>query len=182
MEKYKLESASSVYPGLVRKLAIAGMDPRNQWFFSDVGFFPDGIVSSKVNTVSNEEFVVLSDDGIIAYITGKWARPLKTIISVRVILFDERKSIILGKALFEYLEYLFIARGCNAMTWIVAEKNIHAYKIYEKFIKRYMGHRVGMKHYGQMSYSGEISNTIIYEITREEYFRWKEKNEVSTTI
>lgn len=178
MEKYKLEPASSVYPGLIRKLTIAGMDPKNQWFFSDGAFSPDSFILSKVNTNLSEDFVVIDDSGIIAYITSKWSRPLNTINSLRVILFEEKKACLAGKAFFEYLKYLFVVRGCNAITWIVAEKNIHAYKIYEKFIKNYMGHRIGIKHYGQMSYSGEVSDVIVYEITREEYFFWMDKNEI----
>lgn len=37
-----------------------------------------------------------------------------------------------------------------------------------------MGHRVGKRHYGQKNYAGEISDVILYEITKEEYYE-KEK-------
>lgn len=174
MDAYKLEPAFSVYPGLIRKLTIAGMNPKNKWFFSNGAFNPDSFILSKVNTNLSEDFVVIDNNEIIGFITGKWERPLNTINSLRIILFDEKKSLSLSRAIFEYLDYLFVARGCNAISWVVAEKNIHAYEIYEKFINKYMGHRIGIKHYGQMSYSGEISDVVAYEITKEEYFHWKE--------
>ena len=64
---------------------------------------------------------------------------------------------------------------CNAFNWIVAEKNEHAYQLYEKFVKKYFGHKVGKRHFGQKAYDGEISDVFLYEITKEEYFTWKEK-------
>lgn len=172
---YKLEPAQSVYPGLIRKLTIAGMDSRYQWFFSDGAFTPDEIVLPNINSWRSEDFVVLDDNGIIAFFTAKWVRPLDILNSLRIILFDEDKRIIATKAFFEYLDYLFSKRGCNALNWIVAEKNKHAYNLYEKFVENYCGHKVGKRHYGQKSYIGEISNVILYELTKEEYFEWKKK-------
>ena len=177
MKKNYLEPAYTVYPGLIRKLTLAGMNPKYQWFFSDGAFTPESIVSPTINSWSSEDFVVIDDNGIIAFFSAKWVRPLDILNSLRIILFDENKSIIATNAFFEYLDYIFKARGCNALNWIVAEKNEHAYKLYERFIKKYCGHRVGKRHYGQKSYTGEISDVILYEITKEEYFDWK-KNEI----
>lgn len=67
-------------------------------------------------------------------------------------------------------------RGCKAVNWLVAEKNYHAHRIYEKFIHHYFGHNVGKRHNGQMAYNGEISDVFLYEVTDEEYFKWKKKN------
>ncbi len=173
---YKLEPAFAVAPGLSRKLVLAGMNPENQWFFSDGAFSEQGIVDHQPNTWNNENFVVLDDDGIVAYFCATWCRPLDTINGFRLILFEKEKANVMGKAFFEYLDYLFAKRGCNAFNWIVAEKNKHAYFLYEKFIKKYMGHRVGKRHCGQKSYTGEISDVYLYEITREEYFDWKSYN------
>ena len=175
MKKNYLEPAQSVYPGLVRKLTTAGMNPKYQWFFSDGAFTASDIISAATNTWASEDFVVMDDKGIIAFFSAKWIRPLDTLNGLRIILFDEEKTIIATKAFFEYLEYLFVSRGCNALNWIVAEKNEHAYLLYEKFVKKYFGHKVGKRHHGQKSYTGEISDVILYEITREEYFAWKNK-------
>lgn len=172
---YRLEPAYSVYPGLLRKISLAGMNPKYKWFFSDGAFTPETIISSSVNSWSNEDFVVLDENGIIAFFSAKWLRPLDILNSLRIILFDETKTIAATKAFFEYLDYLFVARGCNALNWIVSEKNEHAYQLYEKFVKNYCGHKVGKRHYGQKSYTGEISDVILYEITKEEYFAWKNK-------
>lgn len=103
---------------------------------------------------------------------------MNIISSFRFILFEKTKSVTATKAFFQYLDYLFVSRGLLAFNWIVAEKNIHAYNLYEKFIKRYCGHRIGKKHYGQMAYDGEISDTFLYEIEKEEYFSWKNKNSI----
>ena len=79
-------------------------------------------------------------------------------------------------SLFDYFEYLFVARGCKAFNWFVATKNLHARRVYEKFVKKYFGHLVGKRHCGQMAYNGEVSDIILYEATCEEYFEWKEKS------
>lgn len=110
---------------------------------------------------------------IIAYFEGSWNKQLNTINGCRLIMFDKTKGNIVAKAIFQYLDYLFIARGCNSYSWIVAEKNEHAKKIYDKFIKKYFGHIIGYRHYGQKAYDGEISNVFLYEITKEEFFEWK---------
>lgn len=172
---YKLEPAFAVSAGLSRKLVLAGMNVKNQWFFTNGGFTESGLVNHQPNTCLMEDFVVLDDDGIIAYFCGTWNKPVNVIAGFRMILFEDSKAVVMVKAFFEYLDYLFISRGCNAFNWLVADKNIHAKKIYEKFINKYMGHISGKKHYGQQSYTGEISDITLYEITREEFFLWKSK-------
>jgi RimJ/RimL family protein N-acetyltransferase len=172
---YKLEPAFAVAPGLSRKLVLAGMNPKYQWFFSDGAFSENGIIDHQPNTWTSENFVVLDDDGIIAYFCATWNRPLDIISGFRLILFEEGKAGCMAKAFFEYLEYLFEKRGCNAFNWVVAEKNEHAYRLYEKFIKKYMGHRIGKRHYGQKSYTGLVSDVYLYEITKEDYFSWKSR-------
>ena len=176
MKHFKIEPASSVYPGLIRKITLAGMNPKYQWFFSDGAFTPDSIVQTTTNSWISEDFVVLDDEGIIAFFSAKWVRPLDILNSLRIILFEESKSLIATKAFFEYLDYLFAGRGCNALNWIVAEKNEHAYRLYEKFTKNYMGHKIGKRHFGQKSYSGIVSDIYLYEITKDEYFEWKKEN------
>lgn len=170
---YKLEPAFAVAPGLTRKLVLAGMKEENQWFFSDGAFSENGIIEHQPNTWNNENFVVLDDDGIIAFFCATWNRPLDIISGFRLILFDKKKGNTVTKAFFEYLDYLFTKRGCNAFNWTVAEKNEHAYKLYEKFINKYMGHKVGKRFFGQKSYTGIISDIYLYEITKDEYFQWK---------
>lgn len=172
---YKLEPAFVVATGLSRKLVLAGMDLENQWFFSDGSFTESGIIEHQPNTWLNENFVVLDDEGIIAYFCGTWNRPLDIITGFRLILFEKKKSRIMVQAFFEYINYLFVNRGCNAFNWCVAERNKHAYNIYEKFITKYMGHRIGKRHYGQKSYAGVVSDVYLYEITKDEYFEWKNK-------
>ena len=170
---YKLEPAFAVATGLSRKLVLAGMREENQWFFSDGAFTENGIIEYHPNTWSNENFVVLDDEGIIACFCATWSRPLDIITGFRLILFEKEKANIMAKAFFEYLDYLFTKRG-----WIVAEKNVHAYKLYEKFVKKYMGHKIGKRHFGQKSYCGVVSDVYLYEITKDEYFEWKKEKNV----
>lgn len=55
------------------------MDLKNQWFFSDGAFTENGIIEHQPNTWLNENFVILDDEGIIAYFCVTWNRPLDII-------------------------------------------------------------------------------------------------------
>jgi hypothetical protein len=52
-------------------------------------------------------------------------------------------------------------------------QNEHAHKQYDRFVQGYCGHKVGVRHHALKSYAGKISDSILYELTREEYFNWK---------
>jgi hypothetical protein len=80
------------------------------------------------------------------------------------------------KAFFTYLNYLFVNRGCMAFNWTVSHQKIHAMVQYERFVKDYCGHKVGTRHSAQKSYTGKISDINLYEIVRDEYFEWQERN------
>ena len=173
--KYTLVPASFVRNELVQLIIQAGNDPVNKWFFTDGSFSPDSQLECVPNTWQHENFVVMANNQILAYFEAYWSKPLDIITSLRIIFFEKNKAACIGMAIFEYFEYLFVIRGCKALNWIVAEKNYHAYRIYEKLIKNYFGHRVGIRHRGQMAYNGEVSDVILYEITQEEYLDWKSK-------
>ena len=172
--KYSLEPAYLFYNDLVRLIIKAGNDPINKWFFTDGAFSPENQLERIANTWQHENFVVLANNQILAYFEAYWSKPLDIITSFRIIFFEKKQSFCIGKAIFDYFEYLFVNRGCKALNWIVAEKNYHAYRVYEKVIKNYFGHRVGIRHRGQMAYNGEISDIILYEVTQDEYLEWKE--------
>ncbi|MCI7397966.1 MAG: hypothetical protein MSS56_06365 [Spirochaetia bacterium] len=170
---YSLENAFAVKFELERQIIKASANLENEWFFSDGAFTAELSLESNPNTWLYENFVVIENKEIVAYFEGKWTRPVDIISGFRLILFNKKKAVVATRAFFEYLNYLFEFRGCNAFNWIVAEKNVHAYELYEHFIKKYFGHRVGKRHYVQKSYSGKVSDGILYEITKEEYFGWK---------
>lgn len=172
---YSLEPAYLVQNDLTRLITKAGTNPINKCFFADGCFSAEAEIERSPNTWNRENYVVIADREIIAYFESNWSKPLNIISNFRLILFNKRKSCVACKAIFEYFEYLFVSRGCKAFNWFVAEKNIHAHKLYEKFIKKYFGHLVGKRHYGQMAYNGEISDIYLYEATCEEYFEWKEQ-------
>ncbi len=172
---YSIEPAYLVQNELTRLIIKAGTDPVNKWFFTDGAFTPDSQLERTPNTWMHENFVVIENKQVLAYFEAFWNKPLNIITSFRMIFFEKDKANTIVKALFQYFEYLFISRGCKAFNWIVAEKNNHAHRIYEKFIKKYFGHKVGMRHNGQMAYNGEISDVYLYEITQEEYMKWKNK-------
>ncbi|MCF0124356.1 MAG: hypothetical protein HUJ68_01115 [Clostridia bacterium] len=171
---YSIEPAYTVYNELSRQIIKAGTNPINKWFFSDGAFSADIQLEKCANTWTHENFVVIENKEILAYFEAPWNKPLNIISSFRLICFNKKKVKIIGDALFDYFEYLFLARGCNAFNWIVAEKNYHAVRIYRKFIKHYFGHYVGTRHCGQKAYNGEVSDVFLYEITKEEYFNWRE--------
>lgn len=172
---YSIEPAYLVQNELTRLIIKAGTDPVNKWFFTDGAFTPDSQLERTPNTWMHENFVVIENKQVLAYFEAFWNKPLNIITSFRMIFFEKDKANTIVKALFQYFEYLFISRGCKAFNWIVAEKNYHAHRIYEKFIKKYFGHKVGMRHNGQMAYNGELSDVYLYEITQEEYMEWKNK-------
>lgn len=175
--KYTIEPAYLVYNELVLRILEAGKDPVNKWFFTDGSFSPDTQLECTPNTWQHENFVVVANNQILAYFEAFWSKPLDIITSFRIIFFDKNKAVCNGRAIFEYFEYLFVARGCKALNWFVAEKNYHAHRVYEKLVKNYFGHRVGIRHHGQMAYNGEVSDVILYEVTQEEYLEWKAKRE-----
>ena len=103
---YRLEPAFAVAQGLSRKLVLAGMDPENQWFFTDGAFSENGIVEYHPNTWNNENFVVICEEKIIAYFCATWNRPLDIISGFRFILFEKNQGSVMIKAIFEYFDYL----------------------------------------------------------------------------
>ncbi len=173
---YSIEPSFSVHNELARLIIKAGTSIENKWFFTDGAFSTEVQLERSPNTWLHENFVVICDKQIIAYFEAAWGKPLNIISGFRLLLFDKSKSISATTAFFQYLDYLFVSRGLLSFNWLVADKNIHAFNLYEKFINRYCGHRVGKRHYGQMAYDGEISDIYLYEITKEEYFEWREKN------
>jgi hypothetical protein len=179
---YSIEPAYIFKAELSRLILKAGTDPANKWFFSDGAFTAESALESSPNTWLHENFAVICEKEIIAYFEGIWNRPLDIVTSFRLILLNKRCSCTAAKAFFQYLEYIFSGRGCNAFNWIVAEKNVHAYRIYEKIIKDYFGHKVGKRHCGQKAYNGEISDIVLYEITRDEYLTWKNRIHQNTEI
>lgn len=172
---YSLESVYLVRNELIRLIMKAGTKKENKWFFTNGSFLPEEQIERIPNTWNNDNYVVVCDTKIVAYFEATWNKVLNVVVSFRLILFNQTESFNVTKAFFTYIDYLFDVRGCNAFNWIVAEKNEHAYKLYEKFIKKYFGHKVGKRHYGQMAYDGDISDVMLYEITKEEYFHWKNK-------
>ena len=174
MAKYSLEPAFVCAKELIRQIIKASVELENEWFFFDGAFTSKiTIEENEFNSWLHENFVVIYNGQIIAYFEASWDRPMDIISGFRFILFQKSSQLIIVKAMFDYLDYLFVNRGCQAFNWSVAKLNIHAYKIYEKFIKNYCGHVVGERHHAQKSYSGKISDIVLYEITKEEYFIWK---------
>jgi len=174
---YKLVPAAFFTLELTKKIMEATFDVKNEWFFADGNFNTLALDSNgSCNTWLYDRFVVIDDNNeIIAYFDGAWQRPLNIISNFRTINFSNKPTKSLVNAFFEYLDYLFVNRGCNAFNWFVALENKNAVKQYERFIDKYCGSKIGTKHYGQMSYTGKVSSTNLYEITKEEYFAWKDR-------
>lgn len=171
---YSIEPAYLRYNELVGLLVKAGADPVNKWFFTDGSFSPESQLERLPNTWRHENFVAIENNRIIAYFEAGWSKPLDIITSFRMIFFEKDNPCIIC-ALLDYFDYLFDARGCKVLNWVVAEKNYHAYRIYEKVVNKHFGHKVGIRHHAQMAYNGEVSDIILYEVTREEFFEWREK-------
>ena len=125
----------------LRLLTKESVKRENQWFFLEGSFNKFKTVLFNCDTWLNETFIVVKEKKIIAYFEAEWMRPLNVIHNFRVIFFDKKNSFAATKALFIFLEYLFFNRGCDVLNWSVATQNIHAFEIYEKFIKKECGHK-----------------------------------------
>jgi hypothetical protein len=173
---FSLEPAAHFTQQLNLLIINATRDTANEWFFYDGAHSGANSLEQNVtNSWLHENFVVVNKNKeIIGYFDGLWSRPVDIIIGFRAINFCPNLKFTFTKAFFTYLEYLFVNRGCMAFNWTVARKNEYAMKQYDRFVREYCGRFVGIRHYGQKSYTGKISDINLYEITREEYLEWKE--------
>lgn len=178
MDNYSIEPAFLFATELTRLIVKAGTDPRNEWFFYNGAFESNTLEINSFNSMERENFVVVCEKKVIAYFEGYWKRPVDIIEGLRIILFDKTKSMECWNALFDYFTYLFEMRGCNAVSWMVSIENSHVYRIYEIMISRGYCHKIGIKHHCIKSYTGKISDGVLYEMTKEEYLslKMKQKN------
>lgn len=171
---FTLEPAAPFAQQLNQLIMKAAFDSVNEWFFFDGAYSgPNSLEQGLSNTWLHENFVAInSERQIFAYFEGQWQRPVDVINGYRMIHFSDA-GYMMVRAFFMYLDYLFENRSCMAFNWTVAHKNEHAMKQYERFVRDFCGHRVGIRHHGQKSYTGKISNITLCEVTRDEYFEWK---------
>ena len=174
---FTLEPAAAFAPQLNHLIMKATFDIANEWFFFDGAFSGiNSLEQNLSNTWLHENFVAVNNAReIIVYFEAQWSRPVDIISSFRTINFYQKSGICV-RAFFAYLEYLFVNRGCQVFNWTVALQNKHALGQYERFVKYYCGHKVGARSHAQKSYTGKISDINLYEITRDEYFEWKERD------
>jgi RimJ/RimL family protein N-acetyltransferase len=172
---FSLEPAAPFAQQLNHLLIKATFDVSNEWFFFDGAHSgANSLEQNLSNTWLHENLVAVNaNKEIFGYFEGQWQRPIDIISGFRTINFNPKLSGMFIRALFAYLDYLFVNRGCQVFNWTVAHQNEHALKQYEKFIRYHCGHKVGIRHYAQKSYTGKVSDINLYEITRAEYFDWK---------
>ncbi len=169
---YSIEPSYVLADGICKELANASTKINNKWYFSGTGFNASNIDRNGDFSVT-ENFAIVSDKKIIAYIESRWLRSIKVLVDFKIILFDDTKKISFVDAVLSYFEYVFISRGCDVITFDVAEKNSSLVKLCSKLSSKYFGHKCGVKTRNLKSLNGEISDAILYEITKEEYFNWK---------
>jgi len=171
----ELIPAAFVAQELTQKIILATHDLENEWFFYDGAFNSSVNIESSINTWANENHVAVYNKEIMFYFEGQWTRPLDIISAFRTINFSKRHSQLFIRALLKYLEYLFIHRGCKAFNWTVAIQNESAKRQYDKIVTEYCGRVVGIRHYSQKSYTGKISDSCLYEVTKEDFFELKNR-------
>jgi hypothetical protein len=174
---FSLEAAAPFAQQLNLLLMKATFDPMNEWFFFDGAHSGGNFLEQGMsNTWLHENFVVVNEkQEIPAYFEGQWSRPMDIITGFRAIHFGKEYSGTVTRLFFAYLDYLFVNRGCMAFNWTVAHLNKYAMNQYDRFVRDYCGHFVGVRHHAQKSYTGKISDINLYEITGEEYFLWKDR-------
>jgi len=171
----ELIPAAYVAQDLSRKIIAATLDVENEWFFYDGAFNFTANIETSVNTWLHENFVAVYNGEVFAYFEGIWTRPLDIISGFRTINFNKKHGRLFVVAIFKYFDYLFTIRGCKVLNWTVALQNEKAMEQYDRFVNEYCGHRVGIRHYAQKSYTGKISDSQLYEITDEEFIEWKRR-------
>ena len=172
---FTLEPAALYAIQLNSLIMKATFDVKNEWFFYDGAHSgANSLEQNLSNTWLYDNFVAVSENReIFAYFEGQWQRPVDIINRFRTIHFGDKYTYMAVKSFFAYLDYIFINRGCKAFNWVVAHQNTHAMEQYERFIQKYCGHRVGVRHHAQKSYTGKISDITLYEIIQEEFLDWK---------
>lgn len=147
----ELIPASFCLTELTKKIMLATLDTRNEWFFADGAFNTATSFDQPgaCNTWLYERYAVLYNKEIIAYFDGMWSRPVDIIASFRAINFNPKYGRLFVVSILKYLDYLFVNRGCMAFNWSVALQNQHALQQYERFIKNYCGRKIGMRTHAQ---------------------------------
>jgi hypothetical protein len=164
---FTLEPAAVFAAQINHLIMEAAFDVANEWFFYDGAYngaitLEQGMNNTLNNTWLHENFVAVNENGkIIAYFEGKWLRPMDIIDGFRMIHFNDTFSGLFVRSVFKYLGYIFVNRGCQALNWAVAVQNEHAHKQYERFVRNYCGHEVGVRHHALKSYTGKISDSIL---------------------
>ncbi|MBQ3641825.1 hypothetical protein II906_07890 [bacterium] len=169
---YSIEPSYVLADGVCKELVNASKLYENRWYFSEEGFNASRIDRTGDFSVS-ENFAVVSDKKIIAYIEARWLKNLKVLVDFKIILFDLKKKLSFVDSVLSYFEYVFVSRGCDVITFDVPEKNTFLARLCQNFTSKYFGHKCGMKTRNIKSINGEISDAILYEITKEEYSCWK---------
>jgi hypothetical protein len=172
---FKLVPAGFMVHELSVKIMEATANIENDWFFYDGAFNTNMLEANSVNTWLYENFVALYNGKIFAYFEGNWQRPLDVVTGFRTINFDPKLKLFFTKAAFKYIDHLFVNRGCMALNWNVATENVNALNQYERLVKNYCGHKVGRRFHSLRSYSGKTSDMDMFEITKSEYFEWKDR-------
>jgi hypothetical protein len=160
---------------LSKMITTAALDPENEWFFFDGAYNFSTNIETTVNTWIHENYIAVYNKEIIAYFEGIWSRPLDVITGFRTINFSKKYKRLFVATIFKYFEHVFINRGCEALNWTVAIQNEAAMKQYDRFVKDYCGHKVGIRHHAQKSYTGKVSDSCLYEITKDEFYEWKQR-------
>ncbi|MBQ3641824.1 hypothetical protein II906_07885 [bacterium] len=169
-----LQPAYLFWTKLSRLLVKASVEPENKWFFIESGFNVQSL--DRIGNFSiSENFVVMDDDRIVAYIEGFWKPSLRVLEHFRFILFDKSYSMNFMSILFDYINYLFQIRGCDVFNWSVAKENLHALKLYKMITKCCGGRQVGQYTRILKSYDGQISDSILFEMTKEDYQKYYNK-------
>ena len=72
---YSLEPAYLVQNELTRLIMKASMDHVNKWFFAGGCFSADSDLEHSPNTWRHENFVIIVNREIIAYLESVWSKP-----------------------------------------------------------------------------------------------------------
>lgn len=85
-------------------------------------------------------------------------------------------SLIFAQDCIQVVDDVFCKYNLNRIEWFCYADN-PAIRGYKKFIKRYGGEQVGYLHKERMLMDGQLHDTVIFEIMRNNYLKFKESKE-----
>lgn len=152
---------------LQKSMLAAIYNPENRFYFNS-NYIAYVMKIDETDWDTLQMVSVSKDSKILGYFKATFDRTCMRVNGLAVISFAEKCNIVFAKDMYQFLDDLFILRGMNKVEWTVVVGNpIEA--MYDRIIKHYGGHIVGIKHASSALMNGTYCDSKIYELMRTDY-------------